>query len=103
MGTTEDTMNDTPTKTSVYCSIRYKNLKNDSGNMQPSIILTCPECHHNTTAWGQAEPSIRRACWRMSQECECSDRDTKFFKVRDVDKQENPFGPASEDSDEIPF
>ena len=85
------------TRASMYCTVTYGTATNDNGMEQPSVTLRCPECGKEASAWGHEGPSIRRACWLLSSECEEAPG-AFFYKAGNTEKPDD-----SESSDELPF
>ena len=62
----------------VECSVEKTELVNDRGVEVPGVEVTCGECGHCVTSFGQTENSTRR-CFALLRE-QCPNGEENFYK-----------------------
>ncbi len=53
----------------VKCSVEEADLKNETGQDIPGVIVTCERCDHFTESYGTTERSIKRCLALLREEC----------------------------------
>lgn len=80
----------------VEVEVEETTIENEDGREQPGVVVTCTRCHDTAESFGTGEPSVKRACVVLRENC--SRRERNFYVVPDLSGDGGDGGDGGEES-----